>query len=541
MYNKFKRIIVVLVGLLAGGFYFCVVELVEEDTSLMQAEAVQESYCYIYGKEGLSETRILPRKIDEKNYFFLPSGMNLSALCFHFRHPVSLGRFVFYTEEEFTVDLKKQASYDEKDGVYSLNLEIDSDKESSKSYSVQVMVSANIPSIYLNSAAPNTEGRDWIESSSNHANEASGSICGLDKNGSFLFRQIADKIRIRGNSTADAKKKAYQIKLHSKGDLLNISEPRKDWALLANAYDTSLQHNTVTYQLGKEFGLMDSPDCQPVDLYYDGEYIGNYLLTETPEISSSGLSIEKAGSYFMQIDVFRYMENMYYTQLSNDLFIVIEEPKHCTKEQVSYITELWEEMFLTVENGGINPDTGKTIEDYIDLDSFAKHYIIQEFSKNPDGFASSSYCYIPSGESKIYFCLLWDFDLCYGVDLDLKKLVNPKGFYPDNAVSNISTLPVVQQKIKDIYENEFKELVEDVLLGDIDSHGKFIKSLNSYNQEIFASQKMNYMIWEFNDQANTIRFDSYEESEAHFKDFVRKRHRWLSKEFDSWNRNGERM
>lgn len=537
-----KRFLIVLIGLLAGGCYFFIAKNVEGVSQPTQAETVYEPDCYVYGREGVEDTRILPRKIDGKDYFFLPSGVDVSALNFHFSSPASLGQTednAGKPKEEITVDLNQQAVYEENTGAYSLKFVINPDKETKKEYDLQIMVSANIPSVYLNSASPSTKGREWVESTKNHVNQASGSLCGLDEKGNFAFRQIADIIRIRGNSTADARKKAYQIKLHSREDLLNIEEPRKDWALLANAYDTTLQHNTVTYQLGKEFGLMDSPDCQPVDVYYDGEYIGNYLLTETPEISASSVPIEKTGSYFMQTDVFRYFENMYYFQLSNELCIVIEEPRQCTPEQVANLTRLWEEMFQAVENGGIHPETGKTIEDYIDVDSFVRHYLVHEFCKNPDGFASSAYSYIPPGESKIYFCALWDFDLSYGVDLDLETLIYPEGFYPDNVVSDISTIPMVQQRIKEVYENEFKKLIDEILLGDIEKRGDYLRSLDSYNQEILSSQKMNYMIWEFNDQANTTRFSSYEESVAHFKDFVEKRKDWLSKEFGSWVGNGE--
>lgn len=542
MYNGLKRFLIVLVGLLAGGCYFFIAENAEEVSQPAQTEAVYEPDCYVYGREGVEDTRILPREIDGTDYFFLPSGVDVSALRFHFGSPASLsqaGNSKGQPKEEITVDLNGQAVYDEKAGAYSLEFVMDQDGEAPKEYGLKVMISANIPSVYLNSVSPSTKGREWVESTKNHVNQASGSVCGLDESGNFAFRHIADTIRIRGNSTADAKKKAYQIKLHSKEDLLNINEPRKDWALLANAYDTSLQHNTVTYQLGKELGLVDSPDCQPVDVYYDGEYIGNYLLTETPEVSASGVPIEKTGSYFMQTDVFRYFENMHYFQLSNDLSIVVEEPEHCTAEQVSSLKQLWEEMFLAVENGGIHPETGKSIEDYIDVDSFVRHYLVHEFCKNPDGFASSAYTYILPGESKLHFCALWDFDLSYGVDLDLETLVHPEGFYPDNVVSDISTIPMVQQRIKDVYENEFKGLIDEILLGDIGERGDHLRSLDSYNQEILASQKMNYRIWEFNDQANTIRFGSYEESVEHFKDFVEKRRDWLSEEFGSWVGEGE--
>ena len=237
-------------------------------------------------------------------------------------------------------------------------------------------------------------------------------------------------------------------------------------ALLANAYDTTLQHNTLSYQLGKELGLTDSPDCTPVDVYYDGEYMGNYLLTELPELSNTSVAIEENGSYFMQIDYSHYMERDNNLELSNGMYVTVEEPEKCSDEQIEYLKQLWEETIEALENGGTNPSTKKTVEDYLDLDTYARYYLVQQFAKNPDGFSSSTYCYVPSDEDKIYFCGLWDFDLCYGCDKQLLKLTSPIGYYPDNAGSDFSTVPVVSQKIKDVYENELKDIIEDILLKD---------------------------------------------------------------------------
>lgn len=57
----------------------------------------------------------------------------------------------------------------------------------------------------------------------------------------------------------------------------------KTWILLANHADPSLLRNTLAYDLAAAFGLPGSPDSRFVDLTINGEYLGNYLITEKVE------------------------------------------------------------------------------------------------------------------------------------------------------------------------------------------------------------------------------------------------------------------
>lgn len=77
---------------------------------------------------------------------------------------------------------------------------------------------------------------------------------------------------------------------------------------------------------------------------------------------------------------------------------------------------LLQDAFDAAENGGINPKTGKKTSDYIDLNSYASLYWVNEITKNRDGLLwSSTYLFKDVGEnSKITFGPAWDFDLSLG-------------------------------------------------------------------------------------------------------------------------------
>ncbi len=537
MINRTRKRITLLAAsfILCGIYLFCARHFAAASPQ-KETEHGEEMYCYVNGREGIEGTRILSQRVDKKNYLFLPSGMDLSALQINFSCP--LGEWVTFEDtlirDKVLIDVLNKGTYNKEKEFYQLSFQVCNAEGLNKDFKLRIMQSEYIPAVFLVSDDPENEGRGWVESTPDHSNVAEASVYEMDEEGNLICKQKAEKLRIRGNFTASAKKKAYQMKLRAKEDMLEIGEPRKSFALLANSYDTTLQHNTITYHLGKELGLSDSPDCRPVDVYYDGEYAGNYLLTELPGISRTNVAIEENGSYFMQIDYSHYMEREHYLELSNGMFVTLEEPEHCSQEQIEYVRGIWEELAKLTTYGGVHPTNGKTIEDYLDLDSYARYYLVQQFSKNPDGFSSSTYCYIPSDEDKIYFCSPWDFDLCYGIDHQVSELLNPNGYYPDNVGSDISTIPVVAQRIKDIYDEEMYPVVEDILLGDLEEKGDYIKSLAGYNEEIYASQKMNYKLWDFNQTGMTTLYKSYEDSVADLKDFVEKRHNWLSRAIEGW-------
>lgn len=52
--------------------------------------------------------------------------------------------------------------------------------------------------------------------------------------------------------------------------------PAKTWVLLANHTDRSFARNSVIFDLAKEMGLDYSSESRFVDLYINGEYLGNY-------------------------------------------------------------------------------------------------------------------------------------------------------------------------------------------------------------------------------------------------------------------------
>lgn len=119
-----------------------------------------------------------------------------------------------------------------------------------------------------------------------------GSVLYQEADGSITYNGSLTQLKGRGNATysSEYRKKPYQLKLSQKVSLSGMGKG-KTWILLANATDTTLLRNQVTYQLARAMGLPYSVDCRQMELYVNGEYRGLYLLTEKIQISKSRVNI----------------------------------------------------------------------------------------------------------------------------------------------------------------------------------------------------------------------------------------------------------
>ncbi len=102
-------------------------------------------------------------------------------------------------------------------------------------------------------------------------------------------------IRCRGNMSyniADMKEKlkySYKIKLDEKADVLGMGESRH-WVLINSWRDPSYQRNKAAYDYSAMMGLTHV-DSQWVNVYYNGQYRGAYLLAESIRVAEDRLEI----------------------------------------------------------------------------------------------------------------------------------------------------------------------------------------------------------------------------------------------------------
>ena len=162
--------------------------------------------------------------------------------------------------------------------------------------------SNGIPVLYINvdeSAGPTIEE---MNASGDHSVECTGTIS-LDVpdgyRGDYSSEELKDLtdipmeyIRGRGNSSWQADKKPYKIKLDKSTNLLGMGK-NKHWILLANRFDPSLMRNRLMSYIGERMGLSYMPRMLPVDVVMNGVYLGSYLPTEQIRIGDTRVAIDE--------------------------------------------------------------------------------------------------------------------------------------------------------------------------------------------------------------------------------------------------------
>ena len=426
---------------------------------------------------------------------------------------------------------------------------------------LRIMKSEGIPSMFLTSKE-NSGGRYYVELKK--GNSVKGSMIMLDEEGNERYNGALSQIKSRGNSTFTYLKKPYQIKLDKKSDLLGNGEKVKTWVLLSNYADPSLMRDKICKDIAREMGLPGSPECTWIDLYFDGEYRGCYLLTEKVQIGSTGLDITDLESMYEDVnpdygddvvtaesknsygDRIGYVENVtdpedfskgYLLEMSNNeadenswfattrgWALNIKAPENLSEAAVTYISEKWHEFEDAVyaKDGndvhtGINPDTGKAFYEYCDLDSLCRMYLIYYFSNNQDAYALSTYYYL-DGDS-FTAGPVWDGDQTFGIgwvapspsDSDMRMHYIIEGLYE---------LEPFRTRVKEIYEAEFRTIAE-----------KFAReTVPSYTNRLMGTEAMNRVLWPVYFKASGL-FEAYPEDTT-YADTTHDMAQWMAKRLE---------
>jgi hypothetical protein len=245
-------------------------------------------------------------------------------------------------------------------------------------------------------------------------------------------------IEIRGSSSQMFDKKSYGFETWDEmGEDLNASlggfPEEEDWILYGPYSDKSLVRNVLIYELSNNLGQYASK-TKFYELEINEVFQGTYVLMEKIKRDKNRVDISKnkiediSGGYIIKIDKPTgdgdwYNENIAFSSQYNTTGVLVdtgnvnflyEYPKadDISEEQKKYIqdyihlfeTALISEDFESIENG---------YRQFIDLDSFIDFFILNEFSKNPDGFRLSTYLHKEKG-GKLKMGPIWDFNLAFG-------------------------------------------------------------------------------------------------------------------------------
>ncbi len=186
--------------------------------------------------------------------------------------------------------------------------------------------------------------------------------------------------------------------------------------------------------------------------------------------------------------------------------VVFASPRYASYNQVSYIAGLYQDFEDAVFSAdGSSPYTGKMYYEYIDMDSFARKYLLEELVKNLDASFTSQYLYKydDSVNSRFYAGPCWDYDksiAASGITEDGINLNDPEGLYA-----------AVQEKDSDIwyalYQHEdFRKTAASIFFKELEPYLRKDRGqiFFEYSSGIRDSNDCNMIRWNTFPQAVTI-------------------------------------
>ena len=206
-----------------------------------------------------------------------------------------------------------------------------------------------------------------------------------------------------GNTSFDFfDQKPYNLSLSSSHGLLGMTSGRK-WVLKSNGqYSTVVLKNEIAFEAARRMGGLTVPESRYINLYINGKYMGLYQLTQ--RVQSDDMYYADNMQALMELDV-KY-ESRPHSFIYNGTGITIHHPEELSDAQLDVIRSLTESALCTVDSDG-------DYEKYIDMDSFIKMYVLQDFFVQTDIDGDSLYFYIGE-DNRLHAGPVWDFDCSCG-------------------------------------------------------------------------------------------------------------------------------
>ncbi len=297
----------------------------------------------------------------------------------------------------------------------------------------QTLTSSNLPIIVIN-----TNGATIVDEPKITAD------MGIIFNGENVRNNVSDPfnyyngkigIEIRGQSSQMFPMKSYSLELRdaagSSVEKSLFGMPKEaDWVLYAPYTDKTLMRNFLAYTISNELGRW-AAHCRFVEVMINGDYKGIYVFMERIKRGSGRVNIAKmantdisddavTGGYIFSLDkepngwFSSFAVPGSFNQIKRQFSYVYPKPENIVQAQKAYIKS-YVDSFENVLASVNFQDKINGVRKFADLSSFIDYFIVNEVSRNVDGYRLSTFFYKDrnSKNRKIFAGPVWDYDLAF--------------------------------------------------------------------------------------------------------------------------------
>ena len=529
-----KKVLAVLLAIVLAATAVSFSALAADDgveESVQTVTAVTEDNLYVHASKGSKDTEAWVKwyEVEGVYYFFLPSSVtDGSEVEIYSSFGVAGTLDGIGLAAGSCAMMKAESGKD-----YTFTPDDGEGKYEDAPYTVRFMFSSAESAIFVNNTG-DFGGMDlltYLQEDKENSASATGAF--THTNGTVTRADIK-KMKGRGNTSWEADKKGFNITFKDAVEFAGMKKCKK-YSLVSNFQDAAMARSRILYDLSGAVGMPYSPDSRFVDLYTNGVYQGTYQACLKIEVGKNALisdfgeddyldketgGVKKDFSFVTEIDS-SPAEDDFHFSVQNGNNLTMKSPELSSDDPNlaavrGYVKGRFNTMFNKLNS------KAEDVGDYIDLDSLAKSYIINELGKNWDSGATSFFLtYKPDSEGvyKFYAAPVWDFDNTLGnargIEGDLKWMgikdytlptgwfaTKKGGYNGPNFLATAAKHPEVMKVVYRVWFEDFLPAIET-----LNSEGFERGSLYSsdvYREILADSAAMNYMIWELDTDSRWI-------------------------------------
>lgn len=401
----------------------------------------------------------------------------------------------------------------------------------------QFYTPTNLPAVIIN-----TEGAKTIDSKETYLPGIISVISEAGKN----FYSDSLEVRGRGNASWNFPKKPYKLKLANKKRLLDMPAKARKWTLINNYGDKTLMRNALAFKISEAIGMDYTPACRLVDVIVNGEYEGTYQLCDQIEVRKNRVGITEmapvdiaepnlSGGYLLEVDAYADQEKSHFTTSSSaySLPVTIKSPDEddIVPQQFNYIKDYFGKMATRLA-GNLYLNAKYGYRNFLDPESFLKHFLVGELSGNTDTYWSV-YMYKDRDSTRFRTGPVWDFDLAFENDSRTHPISDINTFL--YASSKSSCAGNMRGFVGRVIGAE-RKLLQTIWSKARYDRGLDLDNLNliidSLENELKESQNLNFIRWPIMNQIVHQEYQcagSFENEVQVIRDYLSYRMPWMDK------------
>ncbi len=489
-------------------------EVTPVGTTNVTVATTQGLYAHAAADKSETEAWVKWYEKDNKMYFFMPTATNATEIEIYnaYGTNATFGQTVIGANSSATVSYKENTEY--------------TVKIADKSYKVIIMRSSAEAAVFINNTS-DFDGKDlWTYLTDDKENDAKGSGAILDDKGNIDNTSVK-KIKGRGNTSWDADKKGFNITYDDAVEVGTMQKCKK-FSIISNFQDASLARNRILYDLADEIGVPYASDSRFMEFYVNGVYMGNYQMCEKVDVGKNTLMPDIDDEDYLNYvngdaTNFEFVCEIDSNPSSDDFTVRAANGNNLTMKAPElsstdtgymkvqrFIKGKYDLMWNKVSGGADD------VNNYIDIESLAQVYLINELGKNWDAGAGSFFLVYKADENgnyKFYASPVWDYDNSLGNaqgvkgDLDrlgIKDYEEPTGWFakykngyrgPNFLSETVDYCPALDEMIPVVWFEQFVPALEKRLNGTGLNRTELYSS-DVYKSYLDKSAAMNYIRWD---------------------------------------------